>query len=201
MQSAGNIMSGYNSRQIYDTNYLNEQVSDSIKPMQRMMDDSKFYNCNSCFSVNGPRASTGPSSVGNSTITPRKGQKPSRQSFIELESILQNRNMKSTKLKNGKVNKMNINKINVQSPPLCSNLLSPISTLQTDPRYAFREISVNRFIDLPRNPQEHIYWDVARNTKLEAIDCYVPQIPVMLPDNVQPVPLPEKKMKCSYNCS
>jgi len=41
-------------------------------------------------------------------------------------------------------------------------------------------MSVNRFFDLPKNPQANIFYDFAINTNLEAIDNYRERVPKLI---------------------
>jgi hypothetical protein len=41
------------------------------------------------------------------------------------------------------------------------------------PPYNIKEMPIDRFYDLPQNPQEPIFYDFASNTKLEAKDNHV----------------------------
>lgn len=47
-------------------------------------------------------------------------------------------------------------------------------------------MSVNRFYDLPANPQRNIFYSWATNTRLEAKDNHVEKIPQMRDGNVGP---------------
>lgn len=199
MQRNGGVQIGYNDRLAYDKCYYDERIKESTAPLGRIMDDSKFFNCNKCMSIYGPRPSSGSKSFGVSTA---KGvSKPNLQNFVDIENVLTNRNLKATKCRKDQVNPVNIMKLQTSTPKLCSDQLSPISTLLTEPRYMSRGIPINRFIDLPINPQEHIYWDISRNTRLEAIDCYQPRMPTIMPDRVQPTPGPDVYINCINTCN
>jgi len=47
----------------------------------------------------------------------------------------------------------------------------------TDSAMFYKGVAINRFYDLPKDPQANIFFDWAVNTKLEAKDNFVPELP------------------------
>jgi hypothetical protein len=62
----------------------------------------------------------------------------------------------------------------------CNSSLSPEYSHITSTPKNFRDISINRFYNLKKNPQEPIFYDFAINTTLEAKDNYIPIGPRVL---------------------
>ena len=166
---------GVSTRNIYDKCYLPEYTQEIVSPGQYRTNPNHIYNCNGCNSTFGPRG------VRNGVATPLNTQMlaPS-QKLVDVESVLSNRNVKQSRCRKGKTNPIRPNDYELYEQPLCSEQsrkLDPVSTLLTHPRYNYKEMPINRFYDLNKNPQENIFWNFAVNTGLEARDNYVPLIP------------------------
>jgi len=80
--------------------------------------------------------------------------------------------MKSSRDKQGGTNPINVTKYTTYNATECNKFLDPVALQLQESRALNREISINRFYDLNKNPQKHIYYDRAVNTYLEAIDNY-----------------------------
>lgn len=160
---------GYSSRLGYDTCAYADRLTESVSPMDYYLDVNRIYNCDGCFSSLGPRASSLPGSAYKySTAT--------SQSLVDVESVLSNRNMKLSKCRNAEVNRINVNKLRLKNLENCNKFLDPVSSRLTYPVANYRDIAINRFYDVGRNPQNVIYWDNAINSSLELKDNYIEKL-------------------------
>lgn len=159
---------GYSSRLKYDKCVYPDKIIESVGPGEYRLQEHQIDNCNKCLSTIGPRTSV--SGYGGSIAIE---QIPvASQYLVDVESILTNRNIKTSKCKNGKVNTIDVSKFKLYDAKICNNELNPEATHLTDPSYNYKELSIDRFYDLPKDPQENIFWNFARNSKLEATDNY-----------------------------
>ena len=87
--------------------------------------------------------------------------------------------MKLSKCKVAGVNDIGIDHFPLFHANLCDTTLNSSPTHLTHPPINYREISINRFYNLPINPQDNrtIFWNFATNTKLEAKDNHRERIP------------------------
>ncbi len=190
---------GHSSRLPYDKCAYDDQLSESVGPLLYRLNPQQINSCNSCLSVFGPRSSGGPRSYGVSTSMGHVTA-PSQQ-LVDTESILSNRNVIASKCKDGKVNDIDVTKFQLQHARICNDFLDPVATHLTNPASNYRGMSINRFYDLPKNPQANIFYDQQINTKLEAKDNYRERIPrLMKYDPALPQELRGKNKPCKYNC-
>lgn len=176
MSSGQNI--GHFSRQSYDSQAYDDHLSESVGPLLYQTNPTQINNCGACLSVFGPRPSNGAASYGVST-TVGSNIAPA-QYLTDVESILSNRNVISSRSKDGKVNDIDVSKFTLQHARICNDFMDPISTHLTDPPSNYRSLPINRFYDLPKNPQANIFYNWAVNTKLDAIDNYRQRIPILM---------------------
>lgn len=172
------VFIGHSSRPIYDKCYLSDRLSESVAPLQYKLNPTQYQNCNACLSVFGPRGGKGPNSYGVST-TVGNTNAPAQQ-LADVESILSNRNVLLSKCKDGKVNDVDVTKFTLQHARICNDFLDPVSSRLTNPPQNYRGMSINRFHDLPKNPQANIFYDFAINSKLEAKDNYKERVPRLM---------------------
>jgi hypothetical protein len=178
-QNCGN--SGFNfgssSRLGYDTNNIDERIQQSTAPLQSILDPVRVRNCNECHSLNGPRSGKNGYGVSipiqNPSITPA-------QDLVDIDSVMTNRNVKTTKTRRGMVNDVDLNKYKLHDAKLCDRGLDPLSSILSYPKQLYREMSINRFYDNNINPQLNIYWNGAVNSRLEAKDNYNYDLPYSL---------------------
>lgn len=190
---------GHSSRLLYDKCAYNDFLSTSVGPMLYKLNPNQINNCQACLSVFGPRTSSGPNSYGVSTAVGHVTA-PS-QKLVDVESILSNRNVIASKCKDGKVNDIDINRFHLQNARVCNDFLDPLATHLTHPPANYRGIAMDRFYDLDRLPQANIFYDYARNSRLEARDNYVEKIPRLLKyDMTHPKALKGRNPPCKYNC-
>lgn len=193
------IFFGHSSRLGYDKCAYDDYLSESVGPMLYNLNPLKINNCQGCLSVFGPRSSVGPASYGVST-TVGNVTAPSQQ-LVDLESILSNRNVLKSKCKDGQVNDIDVTKFKLQHARICNDFLNPVSTCLTNPPQNYRGMSINRFFDLPKNPQSPVFYDFAVNTKLEAKDNYRERVPRLIKyDPALPKELEGRVKPCKYNC-
>ena len=169
-QSTPNSQNGFNygksTNLRYDSQYIRDAEEQSTGPIKSTMDINRISSCKSCLSVNGPR-----SSYGNSLVIPETEGDLSQQ-ITDIDSIMKNLNMKNTRDKQGGTNPIDVFKYQTYNAVQCNKFLDPIALQLQQPRALNREVSINRFHDLNKNPQKHIYYNWSENTYLEAIDNY-----------------------------
>lgn len=168
---------GVSSRLIYDKCYIDDDIAQSVGPLLYTLNPNRINNCNACLSVFGPRS--GHNGYGVSTTTGHNTA--NAQKLVDIETILSNRNVVSSKCKDGKVNDIDVTKFQLQHARVCNDFLDPLSTHLTNPPTTYREMGINRFYDLHTQPQAVIYWDGAVNTQLESKDNYMERVPRIAP--------------------
>lgn len=189
------VQFGHSSKLDYDKCAYADKLSESVAPLAYRLNPTQINNCNACLSVFGPRASH--NGFGNSTFVGHTNA-PS-QDLADLESILTNRNVLTSKCKSAQVNDIDVTKFQLQHARTCNDFLDPISTLLTDPTQNYRGMSINRFYDLDRPVQSVIFWDQAANTSLEAKDNF--QVRFRAPidvDRTLPVEVRGGNVPCRY---
>lgn len=162
---------GYSSRLGYDNCAYNDKLSESVSPLSYRLDGNQIYNCNGCLSTLGPRARFGTSSAVGHPVA-------ESQALVDVESILSNRNVKTTKCKRGEVNHINVAKFKGVHAGTCDNFMDPMNSRLMYPAMTYREMGMNRFYNLTTDPQQPIFYDFAVNTTLEAKDNFIFRLPV-----------------------
>lgn len=178
---------GHSSRLPYDVCAYPDKLEESVAPGEYRLNPTKIHNCNKCLSTLGPRSSYmgfGDSSVVGFPIAPSQAQ-------VDLESILTNRNVKNSKCKKGRVNPIDVTQMNLDHAKICDHTLDPMSSRLVYPPQTFREMAINRFYNLPKDPQANIFWNFEIDSKLEAKDNFVPEI-YMPSDNDKTLPVEVK---------
>ena len=165
------IQFGHSSRLGYDNCAIQDDIAQSVSPLLYKVNPNQINNCQACLPVFGPRSN----SYGISTTVGHRTS-PS-QDLVDVESILSNRNVLASKCKDGNVNDIDVTKFNLQHARICNDFLDPIASHLTNPAQNYRELAINRFYDLPTNPQNPIFYNFAVNTHLEAIDNYREAVP------------------------
>ncbi len=96
-----------------------------------------------------------------------------KQTQVDLESILQNRNINRGRYPC--VNPVNVAQLKQQPQIYRGNMgLNECSRL-SHPAMMYRSMATQRFHPLPRDPQVVIFWNFEKNTHLECIDNYAPK--------------------------
>jgi hypothetical protein len=175
---------GFSSRQQYDTGAYKDKLNESTGPLLYRLSTDQMYNENSCLSTFGPRASQFGRGYDVSR-TSDTGFAPS-QDLIDIDSILSNRNVKESKLKSGHYNPINPTKFKTRNSQICNNFNDTENSRLSYPAQNYREVPINRFYNLPKDPQATIFWNFAANSRLEATDNYKPQFSQPWADSVQP---------------
>lgn len=190
---------GYSSRLGYDACFIKDSISESVAPMKYRLDPNYMNNCSKCLSVFGPRPSMGGASYGVSTSV--GDVQAQSQALVDIDSVLSNRNMIYSRCRDGEVNDIDVTKFPLQHARICNDFLDPIATHLTNPPQNYRGLSINRFFDLPKNPQANIFWNFAVNTQLEAKDNYRARIPRLQKfDPSLPVEVPGRAKPCYVVC-
>jgi hypothetical protein len=164
---------GHFSGTKYDTCKYPEDLFESTSVYEHVMNPDRIHNCNGCLTTYGPRAGymgAGVSSMAGDVIA-------AAQENIDIDSVMSNRNVPISKCKRGKVNPINLRRVRTINLPECDDSLDAEHTKMTDPAMFYRGTPINRFYDLNKDPQEPIFWDHAINTRLEAKDNFIPDIP------------------------
>jgi hypothetical protein len=193
---------GQSTRLYYDNDCANDYIEQSTAPFQSVVDPNRIKNCDQCLSLNGPIP--GHNGWGNNIPILNPGVDPA-QELIDIDSIMSNRNVKTTRARRGMVNDIDVFKFKTYDCKLCDKGLDPLSSILTYPKQLYRELSINRFYDLNINPQVNIYWNKAVNSQLEAKDNYKIPYPFSiengdeLPTELQGQNLPCKTI-CPGNC-
>jgi hypothetical protein len=169
---------GHSSKLLYDKCSYDDYLSESVGPLLYKLNPNQVNSCNSCLSVFGPRSKTAGNSFGVSTTVGHVTM-PSQQ-LVDVESILSNRNVIASKCKDGKVNDIDVTAFRLQHARICNDFLDPVASHLASPPANYREMAINRFYDLPKNPQANIFYDFSINTKLEAVDNYRERVPKLI---------------------
>lgn len=168
---------GHSSRLSSDTTAIRDSVRESTNSLFYRVNPDVNDSCSPCLSLHGPRPSNGSRSFGVSTVV-GNNHSPAQQ-LTDVESILTNRNVIASSGKDGRVNNIDVSKFKLQHARTCNDFLDPISTHLTDPTSNYRGLAINRFFDLPKDPQANIFYSWAVNTKLEAIDNFEMRAPTV----------------------
>lgn len=168
-KNLNNVNMGHSSRLGYDNESYVDYLQESTEPLAYKLNPDQIKHCTPCFSSLGPRGGYGVSiNASHDDIAPK-------QNLVDVESVLTNRNVPLTKSRGGSVNPKGLDSFNYNHANQCDQMIESFSTRLTEPPQNFRELSINRFQDLPRNPNNHIFWNFAKNTSLEAKDNFKPK--------------------------
>jgi hypothetical protein len=162
---------GYSSRLGYDNCAYTDKLSESVSPLTYRLDGNQIYNCNGCLSTLGPRGRFGTSSAVGHPVA-------ESQALVDVESILTNRNVKTTKCKRGEINHINPAKFKGEHANICNSYMDPMASRLMYPAMTYREMGMNRFYNLTTDPQQPIFYDFSVNTTLEAKDNFIFRLPV-----------------------
>ena len=189
---------GHSSRLGYDKCAYDDRLTESTDPLSYRLYPGYIYNCDTCLSTLGPR-----STHNGSDLSTPIGQPPATaQQLADVESILTNRNMKTSKCRKYGANTVDVNKFPLKHARICNTFLNQEPTKLSYPAYNYKEVAINRFYNLQKDAQANIFWDFAENTKLSAKDSYIPDVPnVSSFDDVLPKEVKGKPLNtCKYNC-
>jgi hypothetical protein len=175
---------GFSTRLDYDESTYGDRLDESTSPLNYRINSNQIYNNDSCLTILGPRGR-----FGVSTPAPNQVALSQAPEVVNIESILTNRNVYKSKNRRNEINPIDVTQIKNNNYSGCGNKLNPNSSRLTYPTANFRELSINRFYDLNKNPQENLFWSIATDSKLEAKDNYIERIPHFW-SNVGPRPIP-----------
>jgi hypothetical protein len=168
---------GHSSKLQYDKNYYPEHLDESVAPGDYRLQVYSIYNNKSCFAPIGINSGAG--GAGVSSIK-QYGPAMSQQ-LVDIESDLSNRGLPQSRARDGRINLKDLTKQKLYNLNEClTDSLSPEYSHLTSTPKNFRDLQINRFYNLHKNPQEPIFYDFAINTTLEAKDNYVPVGPRVL---------------------
>lgn len=164
---------GHSSNLLYDQCAYDDRYKESTDPLRYRVNENNIANCDACLSTLGPRSGF----LGYGVSNESGDNVATSQKLVDVESLLSNRNIPTSKCKDGNVNHIDMTKLDVKHPRTCDKFLDPVSSRLTNPASTYRGGSINRFYNLPKNPQEVVFWNFAVNSTLEAKDNYIEQIP------------------------
>lgn len=170
------LYTGHFSRTSYDKCFYPDELYESTAPYEYVMNTDRIHNCNGCLTTFGPRG--GLNGAGVSSIT--GDAIAAAQDNVDVDSIMSNRNVPLSRCKRGKVNPIDVTRIKTVDIPVCNDYLDGQHTKMTDPPMFYRGVGTNRFFDLNKDPQANIFYDWATNTRLEAKDNFIPDLPIPL---------------------
>jgi hypothetical protein len=165
---------GNSSRLAYDNCAYPDRLTESVSPGTYRLQPYYNYNSDACINLNGPR------NQGFGVASPVENAPAMSQQLVDVESILSNRNVRTSKCKDGKVNTVRPQNIKTINPRMCENDDFPRNSRLSHPAFNYKEMPMNRFYNLHRDPQANIFYDFAKNTVLEAKDNYVYPVPVIM---------------------
>jgi hypothetical protein len=164
---------GNSSRLAYDNCAYPDRLTESVSPGTYRLQPYYNFNADACVNLNGPR------NQGFGVATPVENSVAMSQKLVDVESVLSNRNVRTSKCKDGKVNKIRPQDIKSLSPAMCGNDVFPRNSRLSHPAYNYKEMPMNRFFNLQRDPQANIFYDFSKNTVLEAKDNYIYPVPIV----------------------
>jgi hypothetical protein len=188
---------GHSSKLQYDPQAYSDKLAESVGPLQYRIEPNSVYNCQGCLSTFGPRSSYngyGVSTTVGHKIAPR-------QEMVDVESVLSNRNVKASRTRAGEINHVDVLRFKLQHPTICNSYLDPESSRLEYPAATYRDMGINRFYDLNKDPQANIFYDFATNTSLEEKDNYRPALSKVMLDKSLPQEFKGEPNVCRYACT
>jgi hypothetical protein len=167
---------GHSSKLQYDSCFYPDRVSETVSPGEYRLQEYSTYNQDSCFAPFGVRSSF--NGAGVSTVAQMGPAMAQR--LVDVDSNLSNRHLPQSRCREGRVNLTDVSKLKNSDRPNCNSKLAPEYSHITSTPKNFRDVQINRFYNLKKNPQDPIFYDFAINTTLEAKDNYVPIGPRVL---------------------
>ena len=178
-------MAGKFTKQQYDPEAYNEQLSRSTDPMLYRLDPNHSVNCSPCFAPHGPRG-------GHDNAVALGNQ-------IDVDSILKGIHKVNSKVNHHQIHNP-LDEYTTYVPGECSNALESISSRYTHPSYDIKGLNVRdmRFGYPLHDPQCQIFENFEVNTRLQAKDNHkaVWQIPLDQKDL-----LPVERLGRVKNCT
>jgi len=192
---------GHSSRLSYDGCAYNDRLKESTGPLGYKIATDQIYNCKSCLPIGATSARASNNGIGNDVSRTSKTGFAPKQDLIDVDSIMSNRNVKLSKCKSGKTNPIDLTKMQKYDQPYCDNMLDRDSSRLSHPATSYKGVPINRFYNLPNDPQANIFWNGAVNSKLEAKDNHQFNIVKPWGDNVHPVEKPRQPERCVMKCT
>ena len=144
---------GNSSRLAYDNCAYPDRLSESVSPGVYRLQPYYNYNSDACMNLNGPRGQ------GYGVATTVENAPAMSQQLVDVESVLSNRNVRTSKCKDGNVNTVRPQNVKTINPRVCENDAFPRNSRLSHPAYNYKEMPMNRFYNLHRNPQANIFYD------------------------------------------
>lgn len=164
---------GNSSRLSYDNCFYPDNLSESVAQGDYRLQKYSTYNNDSCVAPFGVKLGV----RGNSVSTSETIGTAMSQRLVDVESNLSNRGLPQSKCRSGRVNLSDPSKQKLYHREDCNSSLSPEYSHYTSSPKNFRDVQINRFYNLKKNPQEPIFYNFAVNTTLEAKDNFKVFIP------------------------
>jgi hypothetical protein len=154
------------NRLIYDDCAYHNYIKRTTGPLLYRVYPEYAINCDRCLSVFGPRGQRGDSTIRGHDYRD-----------IDVESMLYRLPIMAAKCDKGELVDYDMKTYNPVHEPMCIKYLDRDDTRLSHPVQHYRELYIDRFFDLPKDPQEPIFWDFAVNTRLQARDNFTPIYP------------------------
>lgn len=193
------MMIGHESRLSYDSDTYSDRLKESVSPLNYRVNSNQIFNQDRCLSTLGPRNSA--SSLGHGGSSLDYSGYAEAMVLTDLESVLSNRNVRSSRSSNGKTNPINpLTVYKTTNARICDNGingLNPSYTKLSHPPINYKEVEFNRFYNLVNDAQEPIFYDFASNSRLEIKDNHIPDYPMLWPELTGPRENTSKNQSCS----
>jgi hypothetical protein len=155
---------GHSSKLQYDGCYYGDNVLESTSPGTYRLEPFFNYNPKGCLQTIGP--------IGFGVNTTTENCPALSQQMVDVESVLSNRNVPLSRCRKAQVNDIDVTQMKSNAYNDCNGLTPEWSRL-VYPAYNYKGAQLNRFFNLPKDPQENIFYDFSVNTVLEAKDNFV----------------------------
>src|SRR5579872_5529861 len=118
-----NVNFGYSTRLPYDECAYSDRLSESVGPLKYRLNPNRIYNCEACLSTLGPRS--GVMGFGVSMPIDNEVAVAQAPQLVNIESILTNRNVTTSKCRRNELNPIDVTKIKLKDPKVCNQYLNP----------------------------------------------------------------------------
>jgi hypothetical protein len=162
-------MSGKFTRLKYDDCFFNSRVSQSVGGLYYNLYKGQMKNCGKCLPF-----------IGTQIHGDRFDSKQPNQ--VDIETAMW-RASYPFGCGRDKIHYLNIRQPLLDVYPTCSKFIDDMPTLLTHPKEHYRELEVDRFYDLHRDPAAFIHWDYPMNTQQQAKDNFKVRYPVPIDEN------------------
>lgn len=167
-----------------DLCYMNSQIQQSVGPMEYKLNINQIKSCERARPAGGeaPRGATyGVSTTG-------RGAWLNVVRDVDVESLLTQRSVDTKRCASGELVMMDVKHAPLVHEMPTNKFLNANFTHLTYPIQDYKELSINRFESLPKDPQDSIFWDFSLDTRILQKDCFIQKYPTPLQHNNLVVP-------------